>query len=85
MINISAKAIEFVQSNLDSMRIKLLNIADEAYFDTTSEKYDRAMERVDEIENLLHKINTGHISKAEWERARSIANERDAIRAIYQR
>ena len=80
------RVIEWVQENLDSMRVKLMNIADEAYFDLTSSKtYDSAVARIDEIDDLLRKIEEGRISAKDWERAKCIASERDAIRVLYKK
>lgn len=71
MKKISFRQKESAIFNLDSMCTKLLN---EQYEHT--EREDEFMKRIDEIEDLLKKMQFGRITLSEWNRIQEIVNER---------
>ena len=77
MNKISFRQTESALFNLDSMRTKLLN---EQY--EQPEREEELQKRIDEIENLLEKMDFGRVSRAEWDRIQDIVNERQLQRYV---
>ena len=77
MKQISYKQTESALFNLDSMRTKLLN---EQYEQPNRE--EELQKRIDEIENLLEKMEFGRVTRSEWNRIQEIVNERQMQRYI---
>lgn len=76
MKQISFRQTESALFNLDSMRTKLLN---EQYEQPEREELQK---RIDEIENLLEKMQLGRVTRSEWNRIQEIVNERQMQRYI---
>lgn len=77
MKQISFKQTENALFNLDSMRVKLLN---EQY--EQPEREEELQKRIDEIENLLEKMDFGRVTLSEWNRIQEIVNERQMLRYV---
>lgn len=78
---ISARETDSILFNLDSMRTKLLNQRDDAFY-TDSDLYDKYQERIDEIESILSAMNYGKLTTAQLKRAREIVAERQYQRYV---
>lgn len=77
MKKISFRQTESVLFNLSSMRTKLLN---EQY--EQPEREEELQKRIDEIENLLEKMDFGRVTHSEWDRIQEIVNERQMQRYV---
>lgn len=75
MKTISLKQVESAMFNLDSLRTKLMNKRDEAFY-TDEVEYDRLEAKINEIETLMSKMNYRRISASNWERIQVLVNER---------
>ena len=73
---LSFRETESILFNLDSMRTHLQVLQ---YETEDSEEYDKLQEQIEEIENLLYKLNYG-LNQKELSKVREIVNERKFIR-----
>lgn len=81
MKTISYKQVDSALFNLDSLRTKLMNERDDAFYED-EDKYNKLDERVEEVETLLAKMHFGKVSKTEWNRIQELVNERKMSRYI---
>lgn len=80
MKKIPFRQTESALFNLDSMRVRLLNMQYEQY--EHPEQYDVLQSLIDEVEYLLEKMYTGSVTRSEWNRIQEIVNERKMQRYI---
>lgn len=81
MKTISYKQVDSALFNLDSLRTKLMNERDDAFYED-EDKYNKLDERVEEVETLLAKMHFGKVSRTEWNRIQELVNERKMSRYI---
>lgn len=74
---LSARETESILFNLDSMRTNLQNIQYE-----NPDLYDTCQTKIDEIEDILWKLNTKGFTNKELSKAREYVNERKLQRYI---
>ena len=77
MKKISFRQTESALFNLDSMRTKRLN---EQY--EQPEREEELQKRIDEIENLLEKMDFGRVTRSEWNRMQEMVNEGQMVRYV---
>lgn len=79
MKHVSFKQTESAMFNLDSLRTRLFN----EWYETNDDEQAAGLQaRIDEIEALVWKIQSGRMTRKEWDRVQELVAERKMQRYI---